>query len=280
MRVFLVYSRAYKHILREENTPILVNYVYLGKKGRIDIPYGFPSVMIDSGGYQLQVKVHAVRETSVRGYSFWLQMDALPNHPEIAGYMNLDVLNIDAVSKPTIKERMDSFKKSAELTLKNQEIMENEFDLHPIPVWHAGEPEEYLQHYCDTHDYVAIGGLASLGTPSKAGILRLLSFVMQKHPDIKFHLFGIGISGLIAFKSLKPYSVDFSTWNVPLRYGHAIIEDDRQFLKEVKLPAEVKQDLRDNRDLGEDYLRETIRKLRVVNEKLETYSDPYQRLLL
>jgi len=278
LKIFLVYSRAYKHILREENVPILVNYAYLGRKGNIKIPPDFPSVMIDSGGYQLQVKVSAVREPRVDAYSFWLENEVLPKHKEIAGYMNLDIFSLDMVGKP-IKEKIDSLKRSAESTLKNQEIMENKFGLKPIPIWHAGEPEEHFKHYCENYDYVAIGGIASLGTPSKSSIMNLLVFAMQKYPKVKFHLFGIGISGLLAFKSLKPYSVDFSTWNVPARFGHQVIEDDKQLLKEIKLSVEERDRIRQDNDLEANYLRETIRKIKKLEKDLESYQDPYQKLL-
>jgi len=278
LKIFLVFSRAYSHILREENVPILVNYAYLGRKGNIKIPPGFPSILIDSGGYKLQVKVSAVREPRVSAYSFWLENEVIPKHKEVANYMNLDIFSLDIIGKP-IKEKLDSLKRSAELTLKNQEIMEDKFGLKPIPIWHAGEPEEYFDYYCGKYDYVAIGGIASLGTPSKSSIMNLLVFSKQKYPEVKFHLFGIGISGLLAFKSLKPYSVDFSTWNVPARFGHQVIEDDKQLLKEIKLPDEEREAIRQDDNLEANYLRETIRKIKKLEKDLESYQDPYQKLL-
>lgn len=194
------------------------------------------------------------------------------------GYMNLDILSLDIIDKP-INERLDSLKRSAELTLKNQEIMENKFGLKPIPVWHSGEDERYLEHYCDKYDYVAVGGIVSAKTPSKSSIMNLLIFISQKYPKVKFHLFGIGISGLLAFKSLKPYSIDFSTWNVPARFGHQVIEDDKQLLKEIKLSAEERDRIRQDDDLEANYLRETIRKIKKLEIDLESYQEPYQKLL-
>lgn len=289
--------------------------MYLGRKGNISIPKGFTEgIIIDSGGFQLQVGVDAIRKPSVASYSFWLETEALPNNPEIDGYMNLDVLStatlskvvtsktikkesmdqkdlfgkdielpdeeevIEELDRPT-KEKMDSRKKSAELTFKNQEYMEKQ-GLRPIPVWHAGEPEDYLGDYCKRYDYVAIGGISSLGTPGKSYILNLLTFVKEKYPNVKFHLFGIGISGLLAFKSLRPYSIDFSTWGVPARYGHDLVEDKKQLLKEIKLPPEIRENIKDDGTLEEEYLRGTIRKIKMLETNLQKFHDPYQRLLL
>lgn len=234
--------------------------------------------MVDSGGYQLQVGVKAVREPRVDAYSFWLENEVLPKHEEVINYMNLDIFSLDIIGKP-IRQKLDSLKRSAELTLKNQEIMENKFGLKPIPIWHAGEPEEYLSLYCKNYDYVAIGGIASLGTPSKSGIMNLLAFTVQKYPNVKFHLFGIGVSGLLAFKSLKPYSIDFSTWGVPARFGHDIVEDDKRLLKEIKLPVEERDKIKQDDDLEASYLREAIRKIRKLESDLESYQEPYQHLL-
>jgi len=282
VKIYLVYSHSYRNILREEGTPILINYTYL-KRSRsvgslVEFPEGFPSVIIDSGGYQLQVGVKAVREPRIDAYSFWLENEIIPRYKEVAGYMNLDVLSLEMVDKP-IEQKLDSLKRSAELTLKNQEIMENKFGLKPIPVYHSGEPEEYFNFYCTKYDYVALGGIAGLGTPSKSSIMNLMIFAKQKYPNVRFHLLGIGISGLLAFKSLRPYSVDFSTWGVPARYGHDLVEDNKQFLKEIKLPAELRQNIKDSRELGDEYLRGTIRKIKVLQAELEKYNDPYQKLL-
>lgn len=317
MKIYLVYSHSYRNILREENVPILINYTYLKKSKDLsslaEIPKGFPSIIIDSGGYQLQVGVKAVREPRIAAYSFWLENEIIPRHKEVVGYMNLDILSMDVAPKikvskeakkqesvvqigllgedkeipneeekaetleRTSKEKLDSWKRSAELTLKNQEYMEKQ-GLKPIPVWHAGEPEEYLDYYCSTHDYVAIGGLASLGTPGKSSVMKLMCFCTQKYPSIKFHLFGIGISGLLAFKSLRPYSIDFSTWGVPARYGHNLVEDDKQLLKEIRLPDEERKAIKRDNDLEAMYLREAIRKIKMLD--LEKYNDPYQKLLI
>ena len=282
-KIYFVFSHSYAHILRDEQVPILINYAYLKKNkdmsliAPIEIPSGFSSVLIDSGGFQLQGKIKTQREPRINAYSFWLQNEVIPNHPEVDGYMNLDIFGIDSRNIP-IREKIDALRKGAESTLKNQELMESKYGLHPIPTWHHGEPEEFLAHYCKNYNYVAVGGIASLGTRSKTSILNLMQLT-QKYPGVKFHLFGIGISGILAFKSLKPYSIDFSTWGVPARYGHDLVEDDKHLLKEVKLPLEIREKIRQDNNLEEQYLREAIRKIKWLQVKLDDINDPYQGLL-
>ena len=43
-------------------------------------------------------------------------------------------------------------------TLVNQQRMEDA-GLAPVPVFHAGEPWEYLATYCERYPYVALGGM-------------------------------------------------------------------------------------------------------------------------
>ena len=273
MHIYFVLSRAYTEILREEQVPLLINYVYMRKLkdtsllAPIEVPGGFPEIIVDSGGYQIQVNVRAVRDAKVGAYGFWLQNEVIPKHPEVKMYMNLDIATV-GVSKKPIKEKIDMYKRSAEQTFENQQILEEKFGLHPLPVWHAGEPEDYLRDYCERYDYVAIGGVASSGSPTRNEMLKLLSFVMQKYPKTKFHLFGVGLSGLTAFRTHAPYSTDFSTWNVPARYGHNLIEDDKMLLKEIVLPLKDRMAIKEDLDLTHKYLRETIRKIKMLEIKL------------
>lgn len=280
MKIFFVYSPAYTKILKEEKVRILVNYAVIGKKGRIEIPSGFPEAIIDSGGYQLQMGTKTTRTSSIEAYSFWLNTEVVSKRPEVVGYMNLDIMNMDILKYPSLSEQYTRIcRKNSEDTLKNQEYMESQ-GLHPIPVWHSGEPIEYLDLYCAKYDYVSIGGMISVGIIGKQSITDLLAFLVQKYPNTKFHLFGIGISGLMAFKQYRPYSVDFSTWSVPTRFGHSLIEDKKQLLKEVKLTDTERQDIKDNKSLGFDYIRQTIQQIKKMEDDVNLFNEPVQGLLL
>ena len=85
-------------------------------------------------------------------------------------------------------------KLTAELTLKNQKIMK-EAGLRPLPVFHIGEPFEYLEYYIKRYDYISLGGM--VGVPKNTLIL-WLDECFGKHicdekgmPKVKIHGFGL-----------------------------------------------------------------------------------------
>jgi len=242
MKIYFVFSSHFGHILREENCRILVSFANV--KRTIDLnqyygfipklPEGFPEILIDSGGYQLQTGVRTSMRISVSEYSRWL-IDALDKYPEIVGYMNLDILN-DPLE-----------------TMNNQFRIESE-GLKPVPTWHDSDPQEFLSFYCSHYEWVAIGGLVGKRALGKRYITNLCNWMHQEYPGIKFHLFGIGISGALGYQQSSPYSCDFSTWSTVSRYGHAIVNrktdpqyftpgDGGQLIKEIMLPLNIRKKL-------------------------------------
>lgn len=274
LKIYFVYSESYADILRDEGVRILVNFATL----RRGIPNGFTDVLIDSGGYQLQVGT-GTRMTIEKGlietdkgwvwgtkpkpnaYSLWLTTEVLPKHPEVTGYFNLDILG-------------DGLR-----TMENQFIMEEEFGLKPIPVWHLGESEDYLKFYHDNYEYIAVGGLVS-GSTSKSQLRFLTSFLTQKYNRAKYHFFGIGLTGVSVFQEARPYSVDFSTWSTPARFGNEIVLDPVRILKEVMLPTEVRAQLRTDRKLLESYLRKAVQIIKTMETSIDSIQASHKQLLM
>ena len=97
------------------------------------------------------------------------------------------------------------------VTQQNQIIMENR-GLNPIPVWHYGEPEEILADYCQSYDYVGIGG--TVGIRAKLPLSRQLIEILERNnPDKKkIHLFGFtSHKGMTILKD-HIHSVDSNKW--------------------------------------------------------------------
>ena len=152
-------------------------------KGTPALPPRFTNeIIIDSGGFQL---ASGVFEVYLKAYALWLEL-LLSKYNNITGYFNLDVIG-------------DALK-----TFENQLYLESE-GLHPIPTFHDGEPQEYLDFYCKHYPWVSIGGLMSKSKSGKGYLLKLTNWLLQTYPDTKFHLFGVGISGVKAFKQMRPY---------------------------------------------------------------------------
>lgn len=109
----------------------------------------------------------------------------------------------------------------AEATWQNQLIMEKA-GLMPVPCFHFGEPFKYLQRYVDKYKYIAIGGLARMGTRKTEmfGFLdKCFSLICDKDgmPKVKTH--GFAVTGMYAMKRYPWYSVDSTSWIVQARLG-------------------------------------------------------------
>ena len=255
-----MYSQHHAYILKEEGVKILINYPAARDmfKARPNIPGGFKEVLIDSGGYQLQTGVSFV---SLKAYGLWLEL-MLPKHPEVIGYMNLDILN-------------DPLK-----TMEHQYYLESE-GLHPIPIWHDGEDVDFLDVYCSTNEWVSVGGLASKGIMGKSYIKNLLTWLTNRYPNNKFHMFGIGISGVAAYKQIRPWSCDFSTWSTVARFGHEIALDKQSIIKEVQLPTDCRRRLRNDKQYLAEITRQAVRNIKYFEDTLNGLTGTsYQRSLL
>lgn len=105
----------------------------------------------------------------------------------------------------------------AHTTLKNQLLME-EAGLNPIPVFHLGDPWEYLEFYIANYDYIGLGGLAGKHTSIRVPFLdRCFEMVAASVRKPRFHGLGCTSWNLICRYPWK--SVDSSTWTVGVRFN-------------------------------------------------------------
>ncbi|MER7835348.1 hypothetical protein ABTY98_05405 [Streptomyces sp. NPDC096040] len=103
-----------------------------------------------------------------------------------------------------------------EATWRNQQALETQHGLTPIPVFHTGEPWSYLERYIDEgYTYIALGKL--LGNPLD-DLLPWLDKAFRIAGDrAVFHGFGMTVWDVV--RRLPFYSVDSSTWTQPYRFG-------------------------------------------------------------
>lgn len=112
----------------------------------------------------------------------------------------------------------------AEGTLKNQKIMEKA-GLNPLPCFHFGEDLKYLKMYVKEYEYLALGGLAAMGSkPQMFDFLdKAFDIICDKdgYPKIKIH--GFGVTSLRAMKRYPWYSVDSTSWLLTARMGFMLV---------------------------------------------------------
>lgn len=151
----------------------------------------------DSGAYSAYSQGSPIH---VDDYCNWLEREAW----RFSCYVNLDVIG------------------DVEGTWRNQQRME-ERGLNPVPVFHGGEPWEYLERYCESHRYVALGGMVASNKPAAMRWL-IQCFKIAAKNDVRIH--GFGQTRLQILRSFPWYSVDSSSWASAHRFGGLMLWDD------------------------------------------------------
>lgn len=109
-------------------------------------------------------------------------------------------------------------------TWQNQLAMES-LGVRPLPCFHYGEDERYLEWYIANYDYITLGGMVPITTPQ----LKLwLDRIWEKYltdgagrPKVKVH--GFGLTTVSLMERYPWYSVDSSSWVQIARVGGMLL---------------------------------------------------------
>lgn len=109
-------------------------------------------------------------------------------------------------------------------TYRNQAAME-ELGVRPLPCFHYGEDERYLEHYIANYQYITIGGMVPISTPQ---LFHWLDRIWNKYlidgsgrARIKVH--GFGLTSIDLMTRYPWYSVDSSSWVQIGAHGNIIM---------------------------------------------------------
>ncbi len=98
-------------------------------------------------------------------------------------------------------------------TYQNQVLMEQQ-GTRPLPCFHFGEDERYLEWYVQNYDFITLGGMVPHSTAENKLWLDRIWPKYLCHPDgspkIKVH--GFGMTSIPLMKRYPWYSVDSSSW--------------------------------------------------------------------
>lgn len=160
----------------------------------------YPDVFIDSGGFSAMTQGV---EIDIDAYIAYVKQ----YKHLITTYANLDAVG-DAVT-----------------TLRNQKTMEGA-GVQPIPVFHVGEPWEYLEDYIEQYSYIALGGMV----PHMRFPKRIIPWMLQcfKRAEGKAVFHGFGATSWEVVKALPWYSVDSSSWGQGFRFGQVPLFDEHK----------------------------------------------------
>lgn len=188
------------------------------------IIHSLPNVLESYFYIQDQNNVDSIRNSGVKIFldSGAFSAFTLGAVLSIEEYCNYIKTNIDIIRRDDTVDMfsvLDSIG-NAEETYKNQKHMEY-LGCRPIPCFHSGEPEEYLQHYVENYSYIALGGLVG---GSAIQLTNWLDGIWEKYlidgsgnAKIKVHGFGITREGIMA--AYPWHSVDSSSWVQKASFG-------------------------------------------------------------
>lgn len=155
-------------------------------------------------------------------------------------------------------------------TYENQLTMER-MGACPLPCFHFGEDDRYLEWYIKRYPYITIGGLVGKSNPD---VINWLDRIWEKHildgsgkPRLKVHAFGV--TRIELMERYPWHSVDSSSWIQYAVYGHIFFPEFGSLTASAKSPgrhdagrhvttlAEPQQQfiLQRLRDKGFDYAR-------------------------
>lgn len=167
-------------------------------------------------------------------------------------------------------------------TYQNQMHMEH-LGVRPLPCFHKGEDERYLEYYIKNYDYITIGGMVG----SSVEQLRIwLDRIWDRYlapggkPLVKVH--GFGMTSVELMELYPWYSIDSSSWIQSAAFGNIVMpryrEDTVPHIKANPLKVSEKspskhdagQHITTLTDLEQDYLFQMLEQQGFTFERLST----------
>lgn len=199
---------------------ILESWHYVGKQKYVDeMRADNAQIFLDSGAfsaYTLGV------ELSVEDYCNYIKR-------------NMDILRVeDGVVMASV---LDGIGDPLQ-TYRNQLEMEMR-GCKPLPCFHAGEDERYLEHYVANYEYITLGGM--VGSSSKQ-LSIWLDRMWERYltdgsgnPRIKVH--GFGITAIPLMERYPWFSCDSSSWIQSAAFGSIVTAEYGALSVSEKSPA-------------------------------------------
>lgn len=116
-------------------------------------------------------------------------------------------------------------------TYQNQCYMEQK-GVTPLPCFHYGEDERYLEHYISKYDYITLGGMVPISRPQ---LYHWLDRIWDRYlvdgsgrPRVRVHGFGLTTFPLV--ERYPWFSVDSSSWAAVSRNGGVLMYPDARVI--------------------------------------------------
>jgi hypothetical protein len=199
----------YEHLTEHEKRivesipNILESFHYVGKQRYVDeMRADGAQVFLDSGAF-----------------SMWTKGVSIP----VVEYCDYIKRNEDIIRKDDgilMASVLDSIGNDLG-TYRNQLEMEQAYGVTPLPCFHYGEDERYLEYYLSKYSYITIGGMVG---KTKEQLITWLDRIWDRYvldgagrPRAKLH--GFGITTVAIMERYQWYSVDSSSWIQGAAFG-------------------------------------------------------------
>ncbi len=150
-------------------------------------------------------------------------------------------------------------------TYDNQMEMERR-GVVPLPCFHYGEDERWLEYYMARYPYITIGGMVPISTPQ---LYHWLDRIWEKYltdgsgrPRVRVHGFGLTTMGLV--ERYPWFSVDSSSWVQVARNGGIILYPEARVVA-VSKQSPARKDEDRHIDSMNPAMREAIEKRLVAH---------------
>lgn len=174
-------------------------------------------LMVDSGAHSLY-NIMARKYSFVRDYSYFSTkefQDYLHSYGQFLqefGYKFTTKVTLDVIFNP-------------ERTWEVMKMMEGEYGLELLPVFHFGEDIKWLYKYMDNYDYIGIGGLGQ-EVPKEKFIYyadRIFKDICDANGFAKIKTHGFAMTSIDLMLRFPWHSVDSTSWLVSERYALLIV---------------------------------------------------------
>jgi hypothetical protein len=239
-----------------DNVPnVLESYHYVGKQSFVDaMRQNSARVFLDSGAFS---SFTLGQEIDIVGYCDYIKRnsDIIRNED---GVMMASVL--DGIGDPL-------------LTYRNQLTMEA-LGAKPLPCFHAGEDEKYLEWYVQNYEYITLGGMVGSSTKSLCVWLdRMWDRYLvdgSGRPRLKVH--GFGITAIPIMERYPWYSVDSSSWIQSTSFGTIVTPQHGPMSISDKSPSrhDAGQHISNLSPIEQDYVLQLLEKAGFTYERLST----------
>lgn len=207
---FDMHGRLFQRLTPEEKVMrsgiknYLESYHYINRQSYVDkIRRDGKKVFLDSGAFSAYTKGVKV---DIKAYCDYIKR-------------NEDIIEVasvlDGIGDPL-------------LTWQNQQVMEK-LGTRPLPCFHYGEDERYLEWYVANYEYITIGGMVPI---DKKMLIHWLDRIWDRYltdgsgrPKLRVHGFGLTTYNLM--QRYPWYSVDSSSWVQQAANGNVVLTDYR-----------------------------------------------------